>query len=489
MKKLKDIIANIDIKEITGRKDISVRSIHFDSRQVEKQSLFVAIKGTQVDGHQYINHAVEKGAKVIVAERIPEKSLPDITYIKTTESSKALGFIASAFYNNPSENIKLIGVTGTNGKSSVVIILYNLFKSLGYKTGLMSTIENKIDTKTIAPTHTTSDTLYINKLLSKMGKAKCTHCFIEVSSHAIDQNRIAGLKFTGGIFTNITHDHLDYHLTFKDYIGSKKMFFDLLPKDAFALSNYDDKNGEFILQNTKANKKSYSLYHKSNFKGKIIENQINGLLLDIDGTEVWFKLIGKFNAYNILAAYSAARLLGLEKENILTHLSEQNGVEGRFEIITEPGTITGIVDYAHTPDALKNVLETIITIKTKDEKLISVAGAGGDRDKKKRPLMGKIAAALSDKVIFTSDNPRSEDPSAIIEEMKQDLTNDELKNILEITDRKEAIKTACMLAENNDIIIVTGKGHEKYQEIKGEKISFDDKKVLKGFISKQLKQS
>lgn len=483
MKFLNDILKNIEITKAIGLTDVEVSSVGFDSRKIEPDSVFVAVKGTQVDGHAFISKSIDAGAKIIICETIPKKLVENITYLIVKNSSKSLGILASNFYGNPSSKLMLIGVTGTNGKTTVVSLLYDLFKKLGYKTGLLSTIQNKIGDEIIGATHTTPDPVQINKLLNRMVHDGCTHCFMEVSSHAIDQDRIAGLIFEGGIFTNITHDHLDYHKTFDNYLKVKKKFFDELPDYAFALSNIDDKNGRLILQNTKALKKTYSLKSLSDFKCKIIENQFEGLELNIDGQEFWCRLIGSFNAYNLLAVYGAAVLLGEEKSKVLTALSTVEAVEGRFDVIRSQNNITGIVDYAHSPDALKNVLDTISSIRTKNETLITIVGAGGDRDKNKRSLMGQIVSRKSDKVILTSDNPRSEEPEQVIKDIEKGVEPINYKKVISITNRREAIKTACSFAKPGDIILVAGKGHEKYQEIKGVKYPFDDKEVLREFLT------
>ena len=485
MKKLKEILKNIEIVSITGTENIKINSVNFDSRKTESGDLFVAVRGTQVDGHIFIDQVIENGAVAVVCEEIPKNLKKNVTYIIVKDSKYALGFICSNYFDNPSSKLKLIGVTGTNGKTTVVTLLHNLFTKLGYHCGLLSTIENKIGETVISSTHTTPDAFQINKLLSKMAEEGCSHCFMEVSSHAIDQNRIAGLDFTGAVFTNITHDHLDYHKTFDLYLKSKKKFFDELCDKAFALSNIDDKNGQFVLQNTKALKKTYSLKKSSDYKTKIIENQIEGLQLNINNKDVWFKLIGEFNAYNIISVFATAVLLGENEAEVLQSLSEIEGPEGRFEYIKSSNQILGIVDYAHTPDALENILKTISAIRKNYERIITVCGAGGDRDKRKRSLMGKIATRLSDKVILTSDNPRSENPEKIIEEMKESFDTEDKIKTLSITNRKEAIKTACALAQPGDIILVAGKGHEKYQEIKGIKYPFNDKQILKDILTKR----
>jgi UDP-N-acetylmuramoyl-L-alanyl-D-glutamate--2,6-diaminopimelate ligase len=461
-----------------GSTNVAIMSISFDSRRIEKDSLFVAVKGTQSDGHAYINDVITKGAIAVLCEDLPEVLNDKITYIKVKDTTAALGIIAGNFYDNPSASVKLVGVTGTNGKTTTVTLLFSLFKKLGYKVGLLSTVKNQINNDVLPSTHTTPDAIQLNALLRQMVDKGCTHCFMEVSSHAVVQNRIAGIQFAGAVFTNITHDHLDYHKTFDEYIRAKKKFFDQLGNDAFALTNKDDANGEVMLQNTKALKRSYSLRSMADFRCKIVENQFSGLLLNIDNQEVWSKLIGSFNAYNLLAVYAAAVLLKEDKTNVLTTLSSLNSVEGRFQYIrTEDGRI-GIVDYAHTPDALMNVLKTIADIRTGNEQVITVVGCGGDRDAAKRPIMAKIACDLSNKVILTSDNPRSEDPDAILKEMQQGVDAVNKKKTISITDRAEAIKTACSYAKPGDIILVAGKGHEKYQEIKGVKHAFDDVLVL-----------
>ncbi len=482
MKITKDISKQLQIRKIIGNSDVEFSSVEFDSRKVKADTLFVAVKGTQTDGHRFISQAISAGAVAVVCELLPDKLSDSTTYVQVANSSVALGILAASYFDNPSEKLMLVGVTGTNGKTTIASILAEIFNKMGHPSGLLSTIKNKIENEIVNATHTTPDPLQLNALLDRMVKAGCSHCFMEVSSHAIDQNRIAGLKFAGGIFTNITHDHLDYHKTFEEYIKAKKKFFDELPEGAFALTNTDDKNGRFMLQNTKAIRKSYSLKSDSDFRCKIIENQFEGLQLEIDGQEFWSKLIGSFNAYNLLAVYATALLLGENREEVLTTLSDVDAVEGRFDYIRSQNNITGIVDYAHTPDALKNVLETIGTIRTRNETLITLIGAGGDRDKLKRPLMAQIASSKSDKVILTSDNPRSEDPEEIIREMKTGVEPQFSARVITIVNRKEAIKAACSFAKRGDIILVAGKGHEKYQEIKGVKYPFDDKEILKEFL-------
>lgn len=478
MKLLKDILYRAGLIELIGSSNVAIMAISFDSRKIEKNSLFVAVKGTQSDGHQYIDQTIGKGAIAVLCEELPEQLNKEVTYIKVRDSGVALGVVAGNFYDNPSEKLKLVGVTGTNGKTTTVTLLFNLFKKLGYKTGLLSTVKNQINNDVIPSTHTTPDAIQLNALLRQMVDKGCTHCFMEVSSHAVVQNRIAGIHFTGGVFTNITHDHLDYHKTFSEYIRAKKYFFDTLGSGAFALTNKDDANGEVMLQNTKATKKRYSLRAIADFKCRIVENQFNGLLLNIDGSEVWSKLIGSFNAYNLLAVYATAILLKEDKTNVLTTLSSLSSVEGRFQYIRTNDGVIGIVDYAHTPDALTNVLKTINDIRTGNEQVITVVGCGGDRDSAKRPVMAKIACDLSSKVILTSDNPRSESAEDIIKEMQKGVDAVNHKKTIAITDRSEAIKTACSFAKAGDILLIAGKGHEKYQEIKGVKHPFDDMQVL-----------
>lgn len=478
MKLLKDILYKAGIVEVIGSTNIAITALSFDSRKIEKDSLFIAVKGTQSDGHQYIDETISKGAIAILCEEIPTAINEKATYVKVNDTSLALGIIAANFYDNPSEKIKLVGVTGTNGKTTTVTLLFTLFKKLGYKVGLLSTVKNQINNDVMPATHTTPDAIQLNALLRQMVDKGCTHCFMEVSSHAVVQNRIAGIKFTGAVFTNITHDHLDYHKTFDEYIKAKKRFFDGLGTDAFALTNKDDANGDVMLQNTKATKRSYSLRSMADFRCKVIENQFSGLHLNIDNNDVWSKLIGSFNAYNILAIYATAVLLKEDKTNVLTTISTLTSVEGRFQYIRNNNGVIGIVDYAHTPDALQNVLKTIGDIRTGNEQVITVVGCGGDRDTTKRPIMAKIACDMSNKVILTSDNPRSEDPDAIIKEMQKGVDGVNHKKTVSITDRSEAIKTACSYANDGDIILIAGKGHEKYQEIKGVKHPFDDMEIL-----------
>ena len=478
MKNLKDILYKTSIEAIKGSTDIAVSKIEFDSRKVSEGDVFVAMRGTVSDGHLYINKCIENGAVVVVCEVFPDEIIEGITYVQVNNSHKALAFMASNYYDNPSEKLKLVGVTGTNGKTTVATLLYNLFENAGYSSGLLSTVKIMVHKTEFPATHTTPDSLTINKLLSEMMEQGVEYCFMEVSSHGIHQSRTEGLHFAGGIFTNLSHDHLDYHSTFAEYRDVKKSFFDKLTKTAFALSNIDDKNGSVMLQNTKARKRTYSLKSYSDYKAYVLENQFVGLLLKIDNQEVYTKLIGNFNAYNLLAIYAAAVELGLEKQEALTYLSELESVSGRFQFVISKTKITAIVDYAHTPDALENVLNTISDIRTNNEQLITVVGCGGDRDKTKRPVMAHVASSLSDKAIFTSDNPRTENPETIIGEMEKGVEPQNYKKTLSITDRKQAIKTACQLAESGDIILIAGKGHETYQEIGGVKYDFDDIKIV-----------
>lgn len=482
MKLLSDILYKVKLEEIIGSTHVAISSIVFDSRKVKKDSLFVATKGAAVDGHIYIQKAIESGAIAIVCEEIPKDKNDQITYVKVTDSTYALGVMACNYYDNPSEKLKLVGITGTNGKTTTVTLLFNLFKSLGYSVGLLSTVQNKINNTVIPSTHTTPDAITLNELLFKMEEQGCEFVFMEVSSHAIVQNRIAGINFTGALFSNITHDHLDYHKTFDEYIKAKKQFFNLLPSTAFALTNRDDKNGMVMLQNTKANKYTYGLKNIADYKCKIIESHLNGLLLNIDNHEVWVKLIGTFNAYNILSVYATAVLLKQDITSVLTALSNLNSVEGRFQYVKSPNGVIGIIDYAHTPDALKNVLETVKEIRSGSEQVITLVGCGGDRDSAKRPIMAAIACEYSNKVILTSDNPRTEDPEEILNQMQAGINPVDLKKVLRITDRREAIKIACSFSSKGDIILIAGKGHEKYQEIKGVKHDFDDLEILKETI-------
>jgi UDP-N-acetylmuramoyl-L-alanyl-D-glutamate--2,6-diaminopimelate ligase len=478
MKKLRDILYKSGMTDVSGSTDILVGVPVFNSKEIKKGDLFIAVTGTVNDGHRFIAGATDSGAAAVVCESFPETFMPGITYVKVKNSQEAMAHIAANYYDHPSSKLKLIGVTGTNGKTTTVTLLHNLFTALGFQCGLLSTVKNQVSEKVIPATHTTPDAIRINQLLAEMTDAGCTYCFMEVSSHAVVQHRVTGLEFAGGLFTNITHDHLDYHKTFDAYIKAKKGFFDMLPMESFALVNADDKNHKVMIQNTKAKKKTYSLKSASDFRCRVIENNFSGLLLNIDGTEVLTRLIGSFNAYNLLGIYATALLLGIEKISVLTAISTLAPVEGRFEYITAPNHITGIVDYAHTPDALQNVLTTIKDIRTGNENVITIIGCGGDRDAAKRPLMAGIACELSNRVILTSDNPRSEDPEEILQQMKKGVPPQHYKKALVISDRKEAIKTACSLAAPGDIILLAGKGHEKYQEIKGVKYPFDDKLVL-----------
>lgn len=483
--KLKDLLYKAELTEIIGNVDSEIISVEFDSRKVQKGTLFVAQSGTQVDGHDFINKAVDSGATAVVCERKPKEFSTGVTYVIVKNSSVALGIIASNLYGNPTEKLKLIGITGTNGKTTTATLTYNLLESLGYATVLISTIRILVHGNEYPSSHTTPDILTLNKILSEAVENGCEYAVMEVSSHGIHQNRIAGLNFSIAAFSNITHDHLDYHKTFAEYIKAKKKFFDDLPKNASALTNLDDKNGVVMLQNTSAKRYSYALKTDADFKAKILENQFDGMLLLLDGKEFWTPLIGQFNAYNLLAVYSIASLLGFDKEEILTHLSKLKNVDGRFQTYKSNGGVVAIVDYAHTPDALENVLNTIQNIRTRNEKLITVVGCGGDRDKSKRPEMGKIAARMSDLAIFTSDNPRSEDPEEILKDIEAGVEPQFYNKTLKITDRKEAIKTAYKLAEKNDIILIAGKGHETYQEVKGVRHHFDDLEIAQE-LSNQL---
>ncbi|HZX63585.1 MAG TPA: UDP-N-acetylmuramoyl-L-alanyl-D-glutamate--2,6-diaminopimelate ligase [Bacteroidales bacterium] len=479
MKKLRDILEKAGVKEVSGSVDVEIHSLKFDSRMVERGCLYFAVKGTASDGHQYIPDAVKSGAIAVVCEKIPENPEGNVSYILVNDSSYAKAVIASNFYGNPSSLLNLVGVTGTNGKTTTVTLLHQLFQKLGYKAGLISTIQNTIQDRNLATTHTTPDPVRLNELLAQMVEEGCTHCFMEVSSHAVVQHRVTYLTFRGGIFTNLTHDHLDYHKTFDAYLKAKKTFFDNLSGNAFALINKDDRNGKKMVQNTKAPISTYSMQSMADFRCRVLENQFQGLHLSMDGTDCWFRLIGSFNAYNLLAVYATAVLLGEERQKVLTLLSLCEPVDGRFNYIRTSNAITAIVDYAHTPDALQNVLGTIQSIRNHKEKIITVVGAGGNRDAAKRPVMAKIACNLSDRVILTSDNPRFEEPEAILDDMKKGIEPQFTNKVLVIVNRKDAIKTACALAQPGDIILVAGKGHETYQEIKGVRYPFDDKMVLK----------
>jgi len=475
---LKDILYRVSLEKVVGNTAVAFRELQFDSRKVGLDDVFIAIKGTQSDGHQFIKKAIDQGALAVVCQQIPKEIINGITYLQVQDTQQALAIMASHFYGNPSAELQLVGVTGTNGKTTIATLLYTLFTSAGYKVGLLSTIKVIIGGTEHAATHTTPDSLAINKYLRQMVDAGVAYCFMEVSSHGIDQKRTEGLHFAGGIFTNLSHDHLDYHTSFKQYRDVKKTFFDGLPKTAFALTNADDKNGPVMLQNTKARKYTYALKTIADYKAQILENQLQGLLLKINNQELWVKLIGNFNAYNLLAIYATAEQLGLEELEILQLLSTLESVDGRFQYLVSEGKITAIIDYAHTPDALKNVLETINTIRSGNEQLITVVGCGGDRDVEKRPKMGAIAAQLSTKVIFTSDNPRSENPDTIIQHIEAGVPPQHYKKTIAISDRKQAIKTACQMANEHDIILVAGKGHETYQEIQGVRSEFDDRKTI-----------
>lgn len=482
MKQLKDILFGVALSAVNGSTSIKINSLCFDSRTVGTDDVFIAIKGTITDGHKFIDKAINQGAICIVCEVRPDFLIEGITYIQVENGNSALAIMASNFYDNPSKNLKLVGITGTNGKTTISSLLFQLFKKAGFTVGLISTIKIMVDDEEYSTSHTTPDALTINKHLSLMNETGVEFCFMEVSSHGIHQKRTEGLVFEGAIFTNLTHDHLDYHNTFAEYRDTKKILFDNLTKNAFALSNLDDKNGMIMLQNTKARKYSYALKSYADYRAQILENQFDGQLLKIEDEELWTKLIGHFNAYNILAIYATADLLGLEKLEILRLISELENVDGRFQYYISKEKITAIVDYAHTPDALKNVLETINTLRTGNENVITVVGCGGDRDKSKRPVMGNIASQLSNKAIFTSDNPRSESPTVIIEEMEAGVEPQNVKRILSIENRKQAIKTACQLASANDIILVAGKGHETYQETNGNRVDFDDFKIVKNLL-------
>ncbi|MGZ3844657.1 MAG: UDP-N-acetylmuramoyl-L-alanyl-D-glutamate--2,6-diaminopimelate ligase [Flavisolibacter sp.] len=480
MKKLSDILYKVSTAALAGNTNVDVVDVQIDSRKVQKGSLFIAVRGVAADGHQFIDKAIQQGAVAIVAEEIPSSKKEEVTYVQSIDSAEAAGLIAHNFYDQPTTKLKLVGVTGTNGKTTIATLLYKVFTCLGYKCGLLSTVENQVGTKVIPATHTTPDAISLNALLKQMVDEGCEYAFMEVSSHAIHQRRIAGLEFVGALFSNITHDHLDYHKTFDEYIRAKKRFFDDLSSSAFAITNIDDKRGNVMLQNTNARKYSYSLKTVADFKGKILENSLMGLVMTVNEQEVHFRLIGEFNAYNLLAVYGAAICLGEEQAHVLQCLSNTTGAEGRFDfILSAKDRVIGIVDYAHTPDALVNVLTTIKKLKQGHEQLITVVGCGGDRDRTKRPVMGEAACEYSDKAIFTSDNPRSEDPQEILNEMEAGLDSAARRKFISIVDRKQAIKTAVNMARPQDIVLIAGKGHEKYQEIKGVKHHFDDKEVLK----------
>jgi UDP-N-acetylmuramoyl-L-alanyl-D-glutamate--2,6-diaminopimelate ligase len=482
VKILKDILYKVAIESVTGSTEIDIHKIDFDSRKIEANDVFVAIRGSLSDGHDYIEKAIQLGAVAVICDVLPEHVEKGVTYIKVKDTNTALAFMAANYFENPSEKLKLVGVTGTNGKTTIASLLFQLFQKAGFKVGLLSTVKIMVDETEYKATHTTPDSITINHYLNEMIEAGVTHCFMEVSSHGIHQKRTEALHFVGGVFTNLSHDHLDYHPTFAEYRDVKKSFFDSLPKTAFALSNIDDKNGPVMLQNTVARKFTYALKSYADFKATILESQLSGLLLKVNDNEVWVKLIGTFNAYNVLAIYGTAVELGMDSLEALRLLSDLESVSGRFQYIVSAGNITAIVDYAHTPDALDNVLKTIADIRTKNEQLITVVGCGGNRDKTKRPIMAKIAADLSDKAILTSDNPRNEDPEVILDEMEKGVEAHNYKKLLRITDRKQAIKTACQMAEPNDIILIAGKGHETYQEINGVRHHFDDMETVKEIL-------
>jgi len=479
---LRDILYKASLEAVKGATDITIAKIEFDSRLVSSGDVFVAIKGTQSDGHSFIEKAISLGAVAVICQELPENSAEGVTYVKVKDTGAALAAMAANFYGNPSHSLKLVGITGTNGKTTIATLLYQLFKNAGFKAGLLSTVKVMVADTEYKATHTTPDSLTINRYLREMVDTGVDYCFMEVSSHGIHQHRTAGLEFAGGIFTNLSHDHLDYHNSFAEYRDVKKRFFDELPKGAFALVNVDDKNGLVMLQNTMAKKLTYALKTYADYKTHILENQLSGLLLKINEQEVWVKLIGKFNAYNLLAIYAAAVNLGLESQEVLRLLSELESVSGRFQFIVSNTNVTAIVDYAHTPDALENVLKTIENIRTRNEQLITVVGCGGDRDRTKRPVMANIASTMSDRAIFTSDNPRSEDPVDIIEDMEKGVEPQNYKKTVAMTDRRQAIKLACQLANPNDIILIAGKGHETYQEIKGVKHDFDDMAIVKEIL-------
>lgn len=479
MLQLKDILIGVDATQVVGDTSVEVIGLQIDSRKVAKGDVFFAIRGTQTDGHKYIAKAIELGAVAVVVEELPKELDTHVVYVMVKDSAAVAGVMANAFYGAPSHQLKLVGVTGTNGKTTVATLLYKLFRELGYKCGLISTVQNLIGDEAESATHTTPDAISVHALLARMVEAGCTHAFMEVSSHAIHQQRIASVEFAGGIFTNISHDHLDYHKTFDEYIRVKKKFFDDLPKEAFALTNADDKRGMVMLQNTRAEKHTYSLRVPATFKGKVLENNLTGLVMTVNEHEAYFRMIGTFNAYNLLAVYGAALMLGENNTEVLSVLSNLHGAPGRFEtFMSEKEKVIGIVDYAHTPDALLNVLATINQINQRVQHVITVIGCGGDRDKTKRPLMAEVACEHSDRAILTSDNPRTEDPEVILNDMEAGLSMTHKRKVLRITDRKEAIKTACSLAQPEDIVLVAGKGHETYQEVNGVRHHFDDREIL-----------
>ena len=474
--KLKELLAGVDCR-LTGREDVDVRDVQFDSRKVGEGTLFVAQRGTQTDGHRYMEDAARKGAVAVVCEEMPEKPAGEVTYVTVADSSAALGHIASNFYGRPSERLNLVGVTGTNGKTTTVTLLHRMFRSLGYHAGLVSTIVNKVDEREVATTHTTPDALELNGLLKEMVDAGCSYVFMEVSSHAVVQGRVAGLRFAGGVFSNITHDHLDFHGNMANYIAAKKGFFDMLPREAWALTNADDRNGMVMVQNCKGRVYTYSLERGADFRCRVIEESLEGMEVELNGREVWSRLTGRFNAYNLTAIAGAAILCGVEEDVVLKELSVLQAAPGRMQYVWGGG-VTGIVDYAHTPDALEKVIETVNALRRAGQELITVVGCGGDRDRTKRPEMAQIAVEGSDKVVLTSDNPRSENPDAILDEMESGLAAEQLCRTVRITDRRQAIRTACMMAKEGDIVLVAGKGHEKYQEVKGVRTHFDDVEEL-----------
>ena len=482
MSTLKDILYKVAIEAVKGPTDIAINKIDFDSRKIEANDVFVAIRGSISDGHDFIEKAIQKGATAVICDAFPDTINNEVTYVQVKDTNSALAFMAANYFSEPSKNLKLVGITGTNGKTTIASLLFQLFQKAGFKVGLLSTVKIVVDKEEHKATHTTPDSITINHYLKEMVDNGVEYCFMEVSSHGIHQKRTEALHFVGGIFTNLSHDHLDYHPTFAEYRDVKKTFFDNLPKSAFALTNSDDKNGQVMLQNTAARKRTYALKSYADYKAQILENQLSGLLLKINGNEVWVKLIGTFNAYNLLAIYGTAVELGMESLEVLRLLSDLESVSGRFQFIVSATNITAIVDYAHTPDALDNVLRTINDIRTTNEQLITVVGCGGNRDKTKRPIMADIATALSDKAILTSDNPRDEDPEVIISEMEKGVAPQNYKKLLAITDRKQAIKTACQLAQPNDIILIAGKGHETYQEVKGIRQHFDDMETVKEIL-------
>lgn len=480
--KLEKLLASIKALEVKGDLNKDISGVNIDSRLIEKDHLFFAVKGTQTDGHNYIDKAIEKGATAIVLQDMPAQLTEGVTYVRVEHVEQIVGEVATVFYDNPTQKLRLVGVTGTNGKTTIATVLYNMFRRLGHKTGLLSTVMNYIDAEAFPTSHTTPDPITLNRLLARMADAGCEYVFMEVSSHSIVQNRIGGLKFAGGIFTNITRDHLDYHKTFENYLKAKKLFFDNLPSDAFAITNIDDKNGLVMVQNTRATVKTYSIQQMADFRAKIIESHFEGMYLEINKMEVGVHFIGRFNVSNLLAVYATTILLGKAKEETLVALSDMHPVSGRFEAITAPAGFTVIVDYAHTPDALDNVLRAIHGVLEGRGQVVTVCGAGGNRDKGKRPLMAQEAVKQSDKVILTSDNPRFEDPESIISDMISGLDPEQMKKVLTITDRRNAIKTACMIAQKGDVILVAGKGHEDYQEIAGVKYHFDDKEEVRKIV-------